>query len=87
MDNTTLKDNIGKCGFYCESCRDYVNGKCKGCLEEHKEGDCYTRDCVLESEVEFCGLCNKFPCDYIIENEKCTVLDKKWLIWKRSKKD
>ncbi len=41
--------HIGKCGFYCGACPTYLAGNCLGCVEEHKEGDCYTRDCVLKS--------------------------------------
>lgn len=86
MNYKDIKDNIGKCGFFCGSCPDFIKGECKGCLKEHKTGDCYTRDCVLSSDIEFCGLCQKFPCKFIIDNDKCTVLDKKWLLWKQSKK-
>lgn len=75
---------IGKCGFYCGSCPDYAKGECEGCLEAHKTGDCFTRDCVIGNDIEFCGKCKDFPCSAIIENEKCTVLDKNWLIWKRA---
>lgn len=30
---------LGKCGFYCDACPTYLNGNCKGCIEEHTEGD------------------------------------------------
>ncbi len=79
------KDTIGKCGFYCGSCPDHICGECDGCLKAHKTGDCFTRDCVIDRGVEFCGKCDGFPCDAILENDKCTVLDKAWLCWKKSK--
>lgn len=39
---------LAKCGFYCGTCPTYINGNCNGCIEEHMEGDCFTRDCVIK---------------------------------------
>ena len=75
---------IGKCGFCCEACPTYILENCKGCLLEHKTGDCYTRDCVLSKNIKFCGHCSKFPCDEIVEKPHATVLDKEWLKWKKN---
>ena len=50
---------LGKCGFYCGTCPTYINGNCNGCIEEHMEGDCFTRDCVIEKGIDACGLCAK----------------------------
>ena len=75
---------IGKCGFYCGACPTFLNGNCKGCMEEHEEGDCFSRDCVLKRGLNFCGECSDFPCDTIIEKPHSTVLDKDWLKWKRN---
>ena len=80
MDATLL----GKCGFYCGACPTYIEKNCKGCIEEHVEGDCYSRDCVLNNKLDFCGQCSKFPCDEIINKPHATVLDKDWLLWKRN---
>jgi len=77
---------LGKCGFYCGYCPTYEKGKCRGCIEEHEKGDCFTRDCVLEKGLEVCTLCKDFPCGVIMENERCTVLDKDWLRWKASER-
>lgn len=77
---------IGKCGFYCGSCPSYPI-KCLGCVSGNKGGVCYSRDCVLEKEIGFCGQCSEFPCDEIIENKKSTVLDESWLRWKRKEKN
>lgn len=74
---------LGKCGFYCGSCPTYINGNCVGCIDAHKSGDCYTRDCVLAQSISVCGMCKKFPCDTILEKPRCTVLDRDWLKWKR----
>ncbi len=78
---------LGKCGFYCGVCPTYISGSCTGCVDEHTEGDCFTRDCVLEKGLEACPLCADFPCATIIERERCTVLDKDWLRWKASEND
>ncbi|HHX04186.1 MAG TPA: DUF3795 domain-containing protein [Tissierellia bacterium] len=78
------ENSIGKCGFYCGSCPTYISGTCKGCIEQHKEGDCFTRDCVLEQDIHFCGECKSFPCHTIMNEPKVTVLDKSWLRWKKT---
>lgn len=74
---------LGKCGFYCEACPTYMIENCKGCVDEHIEGDCFTRDCVMRNGLEFCGQCVNFPCDEILEKPHSTVLDKEWLVWKK----
>lgn len=81
-----LPMNIGKCGFYCGSCPSFRTTLCKGCMEEHIAGDCFTRDCVIDQQLQFCGECVKFPCETILQKEKCTVLDKTWLQWKHTEK-
>ncbi len=81
-----MRKLIGKCGFYCGSCPTYSSGNCLGCMEEHQEGDCYTRDCVLKKKIEFCGECGQFPCDTIMNQPRTTVLDKDWLLWKKNSK-
>ena len=74
---------LGKCGFYCGACPTYIKGGCRGCDKEHTEGDCYTRDCVTKKDLRFCGECEKFPCDTILEKPHSTVLDREWLLWKK----
>lgn len=74
---------LGKCGFYCGTCPTYINANCKGCTEEHMEGDCFTRDCVIKKGLDACGQCEKFPCDTIITKPHTTVLDSEWLKWKK----
>ena len=75
---------VGKCGFYCGSCPTFLGGGCEGCMKAHVKGDCFTRDCVLGKGLPFCGACPEFPCDTILTKERCTVLDKDWLRWKRA---
>ena len=77
---------VGKCGFYCKACPTYNENNCKGCMEEHTVGDCFSRDCVIEKKLDFCGLCDRFPCDEIINKPHSTVLDKDWLLWKKNSK-
>lgn len=55
-------------------------------MDQHKEGDCYTRDCVLKQSIPFCGHCKDFPCNEIMVREKATVLNKEWLVWKLKQK-
>ena len=80
---TFTDTRLGKCGFYCGGCPTYLNGKCAGCMDAHESGDCYTRDCVLTQGIPLCTMCVQFPCDTILEKERCTVLDKDWLRWKK----
>lgn len=75
---------LGKCGFYCGSCPTYLQDGCLGCMKEHQKGDCFSRDCVLEKGLSFCGECRKFPCDTILNEPHTTVLDKEWLQWKKA---
>jgi len=77
----------GKCGFYCGSCPTYVEDECTGCRTAHNEGACYTFDCVTNKGIDYCGLCEKFPCNEIMTREKATVLDLRWLEWKRLQRD
>jgi len=86
MDNKQVMGLIGKCGFYCGSCPDYIQGDCTGCRTAYQKGDCYTFDCVDIHKIEFCGTCYKFPCNEIMTRDKATVLDTRWLQWKATKK-
>lgn len=74
---------LGKCGFYCACCPTYIKGGCRGCMDEHQDGDCYTRDCVLKQKLVCCGACTRFPCDTIISRPHSTILGRAWLQWKK----
>ena len=76
-------DLLGKCGFYCGACPTFLKGNCKGCLHEHQCGDCFTRDCVIAQKLDFCGECEPFPCETILTKPRATVLDTRWLLWKK----
>ncbi len=84
MGENIMTELLGKCGFYCGACPTYINGNCSGCVAEHKEGDCFTRDCVIKSGIRFCGACKDFPCDTILTKPHTTVLDRDWLLWKKN---
>ena len=43
---------LGKCGFYWGACPTYIANNCKGCIEEHIEGDFFSRDCVIEKKLK-----------------------------------
>ena len=79
MDATQL----GNCGFCCSCCPTFLSGQCTGCISAHTTGDCFTRDCVLEKGLDFCGQCSQFPCNTILTRPKSTVLDHDWLLWKK----
>jgi hypothetical protein len=36
---------------------------CPGCRMDHRCGDCAIRDCALGRHLEYCSLCQDFPCD------------------------
>lgn len=74
---------IGKCGFYCASCPTYTKGKCPSCRLAHSSGDCFTFDCVDRKKIDYCPTCKSFPCEEIMTREKATVLDPRWLKWKK----
>lgn len=74
---------LGKCGFYCGACPTYQKGGCLGCEEAHVTGECFTRDCVKERRLNFCGECPLFPCEAIMTRPRSTVLDREWLAWKK----
>lgn len=85
MKNIKIDEKlIAKCGYYCGACPTYLNGNCSGCYEEHSEGDCFTRDCVINKNICVCGQCADFPCDTILTKPHSTVLDSQWLQWKKN---
>lgn len=83
-----MKDKLlGKCGFYCGACPTFLQGNCSGCADGQRTGNCFTRDCVLQKGIPFCGACEAFPCDTILTKERCTVPDKAWLQWKKQERE
>lgn len=65
---------ITACGECCVGCKKKEDGLCKGCIES--DGDCQEwaessgcpiHKCVREHNVQFCGLCNEFPCEWVLK--------------------
>lgn len=63
---------ITPCGGYCDDCSHYKNMECVGCRKNNGKcvkmwsDECDIYKCCLEHDVLFCGLCNEFPCEWII---------------------
>lgn len=64
--------NINPCGGCCDECEYKKNRECKGCREV--DGKCvklWTNECLIykcctRHKAYFCGVCNEFPCKWII---------------------
>lgn len=39
---------------------------CPGCRLENQCGDCDIRDCARDKKVEYCSLCQHYPCEKLI---------------------
>jgi hypothetical protein len=65
---------ITACGECCVGCVKKEQGICKGCIEtdgnckewEDSEG-CPIYKCARQHSVQFCGLCNEFPCEFLVK--------------------
>ncbi|UCD44026.1 MAG: DUF3795 domain-containing protein [Candidatus Bathyarchaeota archaeon] len=63
---------LAVCGRHCGNCVWYLGGRgssCSGC-NVHKGhpnwGECRVHTCVEEHDAKYCGVCDGFPCDLII---------------------
>ena len=61
---------ITACGECCVGCKKKEEGLCEGCLETDghckewaQSGQCPIHKCAKEHRVQFCGLCDEFPCN------------------------
>ena len=61
---------ITACGECCVGCKKKDDGLCEGCIETDghckewaESGQCVIHKCAKEHSVQFCGLCNEFPCE------------------------
>lgn len=61
-------NTITACGECCTDCRK-KDGICKGCIEADgyvpewaESGRCKVHECARKHNVQFCGLCDQFPC-------------------------
>lgn len=53
-----IEQSIGICGLVCALCS--YKSNCSGC--RCKDGDCSVKKCSVEKGVDYCFLCDKFPC-------------------------
>lgn len=65
---------ITACGECCVGCKKKEAGSCKGCIESDgqceewtQSGGCPIHKCASEHNVQFCGLCTDFPCQWLKE--------------------
>ncbi len=65
---------ITACGECCEGCSKKDSGVCKGCIESDghceewaQSGICPIHKCARKHGVQFCGLCECFPCDWLVK--------------------
>lgn len=61
---------VTACGECCTGCAKKINGICKGCIEADGyvpewagSGRCKIHECARNYHVQFCGICNEFPCE------------------------
>lgn len=58
------------CGLNCESCeyKEKCNcGCCKETCGKPFHGECRLAKCAIEHNVEYCSLCDNFPCSLLNE--------------------
>jgi hypothetical protein len=62
MANQPVVDEklVAYCGLYCGTCKLYLKGRCKGCVERKNAGWCKVRTCCLENKYDTCAACKKF---------------------------
>lgn len=65
---------ITACGECCEGCRKKTEGICEGCIESGghcvewaQSQGCPIHKCAREHGVPFCGMCDEFPCDWLVQ--------------------
>ena len=65
---------ITACGECCVGCGKKASGFCKGCIESdghckewEQSGGCPIHKCAMKHNVQFCGLCDEFPCEWLVE--------------------
>ncbi len=63
------KSTITACGGCCTGCPKRADGICRGCIEADgyvlewaDSGRCRVYACARRHGVQFCGICDEFPC-------------------------
>ncbi len=66
--------SVTACGECCVGCMKKEDGLCMGCIESdghckewEESGGCPIHKCVRGHNVRFCGLCNEFPCEWVLK--------------------
>ena len=56
-----------RCGILCSGCEYKGKMNCDGCISIDKPfwGECDVKICCEKKGLEFCGLCDIFPCDVL----------------------
>ena len=61
---------ITACGECCVGCKKKEEGICDGCIETNgkcqewsESKGCPIHKCAQQHNVQFCGLCEEFPCE------------------------
>ncbi len=71
-----MKLKFPPCGALCEICKDYLKGKCEGCIQSQgkiwflkftKFKVCPIFDCTIKKKVKMCIECERFPCKEFLE--------------------
>ena len=60
---------VTACGECCTGCAKRIDGICKGCIEADGyvpewagSGRCKVHECARRHNVQFCVICEEFPC-------------------------
>ncbi len=58
------------CGLNCALCVMYKDGYCPGCGGGEGNQSCKIARCGMDKSLEYCFMCNTYPCDKLVEMEK-----------------
>ena len=65
---------VTACGECCVGCKKKEECLCEGCIESDgncrewaQSGGCPIHACAKRHGVQFCGLCDEFPCEWLPE--------------------
>lgn len=73
MENMDFS-KITACGECCIGCKKKDEGLCGGCIETDgncqewtQSNGCPIHKCARKHYIQFCGLCNEFPCEWLTQ--------------------
>ncbi len=65
---------ITACGECSVGCKKKETGLCEGCIESDgnckewaESKGCPIHECARQHSVQFCGLCDEFPCSFLVK--------------------